>query len=69
MRPGGSSTFRKPFGGRPEVSPLAPQALRLPPRMAFWKKILGTDDAQPVDYYSEGLDLLAAAKFREQLLK
>lgn len=35
--------------------------------MTFWKKILGTEDAQPVDYYTEGLDLLGAGKFHEAL--
>jgi tetratricopeptide (TPR) repeat protein len=35
--------------------------------MAFWKKILGNENVQPVDYYSEGLDLLAAGKFHEAL--
>ena len=35
--------------------------------MAFWKKLLGGDDAQPVDYYTEGTDLLAAGKFHEAL--
>ncbi len=36
-------------------------------RMAFWKKILGTEEPQPVDYYSEGTDLLGAGKFHEAL--
>jgi len=35
--------------------------------MAFWNKILGNDDAQPVDYYQEGLELLGAGKFHEAL--
>lgn len=35
--------------------------------MAFWKKILGTEDAKPVDYYTEGTDLLVAGKFHEAL--
>ena len=35
--------------------------------MAFWKKILGTEEPRPVDYYSEGLDLLSASKFHEAL--
>lgn len=35
--------------------------------MAFWKKILGTNPAPPVDYYDEGRDLLAAGKFHEAL--
>ena len=35
--------------------------------MAFWKKILGNEEPQPVDYYSEGTDLLAAGKFHEAL--
>lgn len=35
--------------------------------MSFWKKILGTEDARPVDYYTEGTDLLEAGKFHEAL--
>jgi tetratricopeptide (TPR) repeat protein len=35
--------------------------------MAFWKKILGNENVQPVDYYTEGLDLLASGKFHEAL--
>lgn len=35
--------------------------------MAFWNKLLGNDGAQPVDYYREGLDLLATGKFHEAL--
>jgi len=35
--------------------------------MAFWNKILGNEDVQPVDYYTEGLDLLASGKFHEAL--
>jgi tetratricopeptide (TPR) repeat protein len=35
--------------------------------MAFWKKILGNEDVQPVDYYSEGLDLIGSGKFHEAL--
>ena len=35
--------------------------------MAFWKKLLGSEDAQPVDYYTEGTELLAAVKFHEAL--
>jgi tetratricopeptide (TPR) repeat protein len=35
--------------------------------MAFWKKILGSEDVRPVDYYTEGIDLLAAGKFHEAL--
>lgn len=35
--------------------------------MAFWKKLLGGDDDQPVDYYHEGTQLLAAGKFHEAL--
>lgn len=35
--------------------------------MAFWKKILGGDEAQPVDYYDEGLELLVAGKFHDAL--
>ncbi|MDA1104171.1 MAG: tetratricopeptide repeat protein [Gemmatimonadetes bacterium] len=44
-----------------------PQASSQPPSMAFWKKILGNEDVQPVDYYHEGLDLLTAGKFHEAL--
>ncbi|MGY8776609.1 MAG: tetratricopeptide repeat protein [Longimicrobiales bacterium] len=35
--------------------------------MAFWKKILGREDSQPVDYYTEGLELLSVGKFHEAL--
>ncbi len=35
--------------------------------MTFWKKILGTEDVQPVDYYTEGLELLGTGKFHEAL--
>jgi len=35
--------------------------------MAFWKKLLGSDDPQPVDYYDEGTELLAGGKFHEAL--
>ncbi len=35
--------------------------------MAFWNKLLGNEEARPVDYYQEGLDLLAAGKFHEAL--
>ncbi len=35
--------------------------------MAFWKKILRGDEVQPVDYYDEGLGLLADGKFHEAL--
>ena len=35
--------------------------------MAFWKKILGNEKVQPVDYYTEGVDLLASGKFHEAL--
>ena len=38
-----------------------------PSRMAFWKKILGSEDAQPVDYYTEGIELLEDGKFHEAL--
>ena len=38
-----------------------------PLRMAFWKKILGSEEPRSVDYYSEGMDLLAAGKFHEAL--
>lgn len=40
---------------------------RAPPCMAFWNKILGNEDVQRVDYYKEGLELLAANKFHEAL--
>jgi len=35
--------------------------------MAFWKKILGNEDVQPVDYYGEGMDLIGSGKFHEAL--
>lgn len=35
--------------------------------MAFWKKLLGSDRPQAIDYYQEGLDLLEAGKFHEAL--
>ncbi len=35
--------------------------------MAFWNKILGNEEPRPVDYYQEGLELLAAGKFHEAL--
>ena len=35
--------------------------------MAFWKKILGREDSQPVDYYTEGLELLSVGRFHEAL--
>jgi tetratricopeptide (TPR) repeat protein len=35
--------------------------------MAFWKKLLGTDQPRPVDYYHEGAELLADGKFHEAL--
>ncbi|HET9947735.1 MAG TPA: tetratricopeptide repeat protein [Longimicrobiales bacterium] len=35
--------------------------------MSFWKKLLGSDHPKPVDYYDEGLELLAAGKFHEAL--
>jgi len=35
--------------------------------MAFWKKILGSGEAQRVDYYDEGVGLLADGKFHEAL--
>ena len=35
--------------------------------MAFWKKLLGGDDARPVDYYEEGMELLRDSKFHEAL--
>ncbi|MDE0899737.1 MAG: tetratricopeptide repeat protein [Longimicrobiales bacterium] len=35
--------------------------------MAFWKKILGREDSQPVEYYTEGLELLSVGKFHEAL--
>jgi len=35
--------------------------------MAFWKKILGTEANQPVDYYDEGVGLLADGRFHEAL--
>lgn len=41
--------------------------LSSPRSMAFWNKILGNEDIQPVDYYKEGLELLSAGKFHEAL--
>ena len=38
-----------------------------PPRMAFWKKLLGSDDDQRVDYYDEGVTLLEDGKVHEAL--
>jgi tetratricopeptide (TPR) repeat protein len=35
--------------------------------MAFWKKLLGSDEPQPVDYYTEGTQLLGSSKFHEAL--
>jgi len=35
--------------------------------MAFWKKILGTDEGRAVDYYDEGIALLGVDKFHEAL--
>ena len=35
--------------------------------MAFWKKLLGGDDPQPIDYYAEGTELLEDGKFHEAL--
>jgi tetratricopeptide (TPR) repeat protein len=35
--------------------------------MAFWKKILGSEEAHPVDYYDEGVGLLTDGKFHEAL--
>lgn len=35
--------------------------------MAFWKKILGSEEARPVDYYDEGVGLLGDGKFHEAL--
>ena len=35
--------------------------------MAFWKKLLGSDDGQRVDYYDEGVGLLEDGKFHEAL--
>ena len=35
--------------------------------MAFWKKILGSEEAHPVDYYDEGVGLLADGKFHEAM--
>jgi len=35
--------------------------------MAFWKKLLGSDGDQRVDYYDEGVGLLEDAKFHEAL--
>jgi tetratricopeptide (TPR) repeat protein len=35
--------------------------------MAFWKKILGSDEPKAVDYYQEGVDLLEGGKFHDAL--
>ena len=35
--------------------------------MAFWKKLFGDADDGRVDYYREGVDLLATGKFHEAL--
>lgn len=35
--------------------------------MAFWKKLISSDDPKAVDYYREGLDLLEAGKFHDAL--
>lgn len=35
--------------------------------MAFWKKLLGSDDDQRVDYYDEGVSLLEDGKVHEAL--
>ena len=35
--------------------------------MSWWKKLLGSDDGGRVDYYEEGLDLLADGKYHEAL--
>ena len=35
--------------------------------MAFWNKILRTEDVGPVDYYTEGVELLTTGKFHEAL--
>ena len=36
--------------------------------MAWWKKLFGgSDDSERVDYYEEGLDLLAEGKYHEAL--
>lgn len=36
-------------------------------RMAFWKKLIGSDDPKAVDYYQEGVELLEARKFHDAL--
>lgn len=35
--------------------------------MAFWKKLIGGDEPQPIDYYSEGTELLEEGKSHEAL--
>ncbi|NNF13044.1 MAG: tetratricopeptide repeat protein [Gemmatimonadetes bacterium] len=35
--------------------------------MAFWNKLLGNEEARPVDYYQEGCGLLSSGKFHEAL--
>ena len=35
--------------------------------MAFWKKLIGSDDPKAVDYYQEGVELLKAGKHHDAL--
>ena len=35
--------------------------------MAFWQKLIGSDDPRAVDYYQEGVELLGAGKFHDAL--
>jgi len=49
-------------GSRPE--PAAPHPT---PHMAFWKRLFGEGDPEKVDYYREGVDLLAQSKVHEAL--
>lgn len=35
--------------------------------MAWWKKVFSSDESSRVDYYDEGLDLLAEGQFHEAL--
>lgn len=36
-------------------------------RMTFWKKLIGSDDPESVDYYREGIELLEGKKFHDAL--
>ena len=53
--------------GRRYLSARYPMPTSDPAFMAWWKKLLGADDAGRVDYYEEGLDLLGDGKYHEAL--